>query len=75
LEEVILMGLRLKKGIDNSIFQKHFGKNIFEIFSLEKLKILLENNLISIDENNIKINNQALILANSIIKKIITAIV
>jgi len=73
LEEVILMGLRLKNGIDNSVFQKHFSKNIDEIFDLEKLQNLLKNNLILIDRNNIKITSQGLILANSVIKKVIAA--
>ena len=43
LEELILMGLRLKDGIGNETFQKHFGKNIAEIFKIEKLKNDLEN--------------------------------
>ena len=73
LEEVILMGLRLKNGIDNSVFQKHFSKNIDEIFDLAKLQNLLKNNLILIDKNNIKITSQGLILANLVIKKVIAA--
>ncbi|MES2677219.1 MAG: radical SAM family heme chaperone HemW [Pseudomonadota bacterium] len=71
LEEVILMGLRLKNGIDNAVFQKHFGKNIEQIFDLEKLENLIKNNLIIVGKNNIKISSQGLILANSIIEKII----
>ncbi|MCE3255577.1 MAG: hemN [Rickettsiaceae bacterium] len=74
LEEVILMGLRLKEGIDNQIFQKHCSKNIDEIFDLKKLEILVQNNLVEIANNNIKIPYQSLILANSIIRKIIEAI-
>ncbi len=71
LEEVILMGLRLKNGIDNQVFQKHFGKNISEIFDLKKLKPLIDNGLIFIDETNIRISSQGLILANSVIDKVI----
>lgn len=71
LEEVILMGLRLKDGIQNEVFQKHFGKNILEIFDKKKLENLIKNNLIEVNQNNIKITNQGLILANSIIAKII----
>jgi putative oxygen-independent coproporphyrinogen III oxidase len=73
LEEVILMGLRLKNGIDNQVFQKHFDKNISEIFDLKKLQTLIDNDLIFIDENNIRITNRGLILANSVIKKVIEA--
>ena len=71
LEELILMGLRLKNGIDNQVFYKHFSKNISEIFELEKLQNLIKNNLIIISQDNIKITNQGLILANSIIEKVI----
>ncbi len=74
LEEVILMGLRLKKGIDNAVFQKHFGKNIEQIFNLAKLQNLIQNKMILIDKNNIKISNQGLILANSVIAKVIKSI-
>ncbi len=73
LEELILMGLRLKNGIDNQVFYKHFSKNISEIFELEKLQNLIKNNLIIISQDNIKITNQGLILANSIIEKVIAA--
>jgi oxygen-independent coproporphyrinogen-3 oxidase len=74
LEEVILMGLRLKKGIDNQVFQKHFNKNINEIFDSQKLQTLVNNGLITFDEKNIKITDRGLIFTNSIIKKVIEAI-
>lgn len=72
LEEVILMGLRLKDGIKNTVFQKHFGKNILEIFDLGKLQPLIENNFIFINADNIKITDHGLILANLITKKILS---
>lgn len=70
LEEIILMGLRLKNGIDNSVFQKHFGKNISDIFDQKKLENLIKNNFLELNNSNIKIAPQGLILANSIIKKV-----
>jgi oxygen-independent coproporphyrinogen-3 oxidase len=71
LEEVILMGLRLKKGINNNVFEKHFGKNIEQIFNFKQLFNLVENNLIKVDKRNIKITDKGLILANSIIDKVL----
>jgi coproporphyrinogen III oxidase-like Fe-S oxidoreductase len=65
------MGLRLKDGIENKVFQRHFGKNILEIFDEKKLENLIKNNLINLNQDHIKITNQGLILANSIIAKII----
>ncbi|MFT6332084.1 MAG: oxygen-independent coproporphyrinogen-3 oxidase [Lentimonas sp.] len=74
LEEVILMGLRLKEGIKNEVFQKHFGKNISEVFDSVKLEHLIQNQLIEINQNHIKIPEKSLILANSIISKIVDSL-
>jgi putative oxygen-independent coproporphyrinogen III oxidase len=74
LEEVVLMGLRLKEGISNSVFQKHFGKNIDEIFDLEKLADLIKNEIIFIDSAVIKITPNNLVLTNSIIKRILKSV-
>ena len=74
LEEIILMGLRLKDGIDNDIFINHFNKNIIEIFDSKKILNLQKNNLIEISKKNIKITDQGRILSNSIISKLCDAI-
>jgi oxygen-independent coproporphyrinogen-3 oxidase len=71
LEEVVLMGLRLKNGIKNSTFQKNFQKNIVDIFDLEKLSSLKSLDLIYFDKNSIKITQKGRILSNSIIEKVI----
>lgn len=70
LEEIILMGLRLKNGIDDSIFQHHFGKNIAQIFDMKKLKKLEEQKLIKIG-NSIAIIDGSRLLTNAIIEKIV----
>jgi coproporphyrinogen III oxidase-like Fe-S oxidoreductase len=68
------MGLRLKEGIKNEVFQKHFGKNISEVFDSVKLEHLIQNQLIEINQNHIKIPEKSLILANSIISKIVDSL-
>ncbi len=70
LEELILSGLRLFDGIDNSVFQKHFGKNISEIFNLSKLQKLTNQDLLVLGDDSIKIPAQARLLTNSIISKV-----
>lgn len=70
LEEIILMGMRLKDGIDNQIFINHFNKNITEIFDFEKILNLQRNNLIEVSKENIKITDQGRILSNSIVSKL-----
>ena len=74
LEELILMGLRLKEGIDNIIFQQFFSKNIAEIFNFQKLQRLMDEGLIEISDKNIKISDEGRILTNAIIVKFTEAI-
>ena len=74
LEEIILMGLRLTKGIDNSIFKQYFNLNIDKIFDYNKLQILIEKEFIDITQDNIRITDKGRILTNSIILKIISSI-
>jgi putative oxygen-independent coproporphyrinogen III oxidase len=70
LEEIILMGLRLKDGIDNEIFINHFNKNITEIFDFKKISNLEKNGLIRINNQNIKITDKGRILSNGVILKL-----
>ncbi len=74
LEELILMGLRLKDGIDNKIFQQFFGKNIVEIFNFQKLQRLVDEGLIEANDKNVKITDRGRILTNAIIVKVTEAI-
>ena len=73
LEELILMGLRLRDGIDNQIFQTHFGKKLTDIFDFKKLQILASQGLIQISENQIKITESARLLTNLVIQKVCQA--
>lgn len=74
LEEIILSGLRLKKGISNEIFYKHFKKNIDQIFDYKKLETLANQKLIKLNNYSIKICANYRLLTNSIIAKICDAI-
>ena len=73
LEELILMGLRLREGIENEIFQTHFERKFTEIFDFQKLQILADQGLIEFSENQIKIPHQSRLLSNAIIKKVCEA--
>ena len=72
-EELILMGLRLKDGIDNKIFQTHFNKKLTDIFDFKKLQILANQGLIQVSENQIKITESARLLTNLVIQKVCQA--
>ncbi len=72
-QELILMGLRLIKGINQQQFRQHFGKNINEILNLKKLSDLIDQNFLKITNNNISITNKGLIFTDSIIKKVLNS--
>ena len=74
LEELILMGLRLSEGIDQSIFLRHMNRKISEIFDLKKLGFLTDEGLLSIDDSRIKISKKGFLLTNRIITKVIESI-
>jgi coproporphyrinogen III oxidase-like Fe-S oxidoreductase len=71
LEEFLLMGLRLKKGLENSDFIDNFGKNISDLIEISKLQYLIGQNLLLCDENWIKITDSGRLLTNLIIEKIV----
>ncbi len=75
VEELILMGLRLPQGINNQVFQTHFGKKLSEIFDFKKLQVLASQGLIEVGENAIKIPNHSRLLTNAIIAKVCDAVV
>jgi coproporphyrinogen III oxidase-like Fe-S oxidoreductase len=70
LEELILMGLRLREGISENVFAKTFS----EIFNQQKLEKLIGQGLIVFEKNQIKIPDSKRILTNSIIQKVCEAI-
>lgn len=73
LKEVVIMGLRLKDGIDNKVFKKFFDKNIDEIFDAKKLEFLKNNYLIDFDSNRIAVTDHGRLLSNSIINKLLNS--
>ncbi len=72
-EELILMGLRLRDGISDEIFQAHFNKKLQEIINFEKIRVLEKTGFIILSEERIKIADKSRLLSNSIIAKICEA--
>lgn len=62
-KEYMLLGLRQIDGIKISKFKEKFGDNPIYLFRNE-LKKLSDENLISVDEDNIKLTNKGIDLAN-----------
>ncbi len=71
LEEFLMMGLRLKQGINNKDFKRHFNKNILDFFDNQKLNDLKKLGLIDFSDKYIKIKEDKRIIANAVILKIL----
>lgn len=71
LEELILMGLRLNEGIDDDVFLSHFNKKLQDVINLNKLQKLVNQGLLEVTNNKIKITKQGRILTNSIINEVV----
>ena len=62
-KEFMLLGLRKIKGVDINLFKNKFGDNPIYLFRNE-LKKLTDERLLIIDDNNIRLTNKGLDLAN-----------
>ena len=62
-KEFMLLGLRLIDGVNISDFKNKFGDNPIYLFR-NQLNKLVDENLIKVDDNNIKLTNKGIDLAN-----------
>lgn len=69
-KEYMLLGLRQIDGVKISKFKERFGDNPIYIFRNE-LKKLTDENLISVDEDNIRLTNKGIDLANLVWKEFV----
>ncbi|MFC1659444.1 radical SAM family heme chaperone HemW [Pseudomonadota bacterium] len=73
LEEFLLMGLRLNKGIGNYEFSNYITEDLFRIINKNKLQKCIKNGLISIDKKNssIKATRKGFLLLNTTLQKLL----
>ncbi|MDD2839560.1 MAG: radical SAM family heme chaperone HemW [Rickettsiales bacterium] len=72
IEEFILMGLRIKDGIDITNLQKNIKcESFYDILDKKNVDFLVKNHFIKANDNKIKINKNSFILLNSIIEKVL----
>ena len=69
-KEFMLLGLRKIKGVDINLFKNKFGDNPIYLFRNE-LKKLTDERLLIIDDNNIRLTNKGLDLANLVWKEFV----
>ena len=63
MNEYMMLGLRKINGVNLKAFQIKFGENALEVFN-KKITKLLEENLVQINSDNIRLTNKGLDLAN-----------
>lgn len=71
-EELLLMGLRLNRGIDKQQFQNNCGLAFNKAVNLEKLSRLQQEQLIINTEHNLKATPQGRLVLNYIIEELAT---
>lgn len=69
-EELLLMGLRLNRGIDKQQFERNCGLPFNEIVNAKKLSRLQQEQLIIDTENNIRATPQGRLVLNYIIEEL-----
>lgn len=74
LEELILTALRTNNGLSNDILKNHNFLDLRTIFDYRKLLKIKKNNMISLEDDSIKIAKDYRFLANSVIFKVANAI-
>lgn len=70
-EELIIMGLRLKDGINKARFFDICNIEFDNFINQEKLQKLIEKKLVSSDKNNFKTTTSGVVLTNFIIKELL----
>ncbi len=72
IEEFVLMGLRIRSGIELKNLQKNIKcDSLYDILNRKNIDILANNGLLINSPNNIRITKNGIMLLNSIIEKIL----
>ncbi len=72
IEEFVLMGLRIRSGIELKNLQKNIKcDSLYDILNRKNIDILANNGLLINSPNNIRITKNGIMLLNSIIEKVL----
>ncbi len=64
--EMLMMGIRLKKGMNLDLFQETFHQSFLEVYG-DKIRPLLQKNLVEIDDHYFRCSKQGYEIMNSIL--------
>jgi oxygen-independent coproporphyrinogen-3 oxidase len=71
-EELVIMGLRIRDGINRKAFFEACGLNLFDFLSKNKTKKLAELNLLCYDDDNIKLTDKGFLVLDQIILELLS---
>lgn len=69
-DEFMLFGMRMLDGVDIAVFKQKFGKNPIYLYK-DKLNELVEEGLVVVDLNHIRLTNKGLDLANLVFEEFV----
>lgn len=69
-DEFMLLGMRMLDGVDIAVFKQKFGKNPIYLYK-DKLNELVEEGLVVVDLNHIRLTNKGLDLANLVFEEFV----
>ena len=72
VEEILIMGLRTKYGIDLAETQRRFGIDILEYCDVDKIKMFENQGLLLINNQRMVLTYEGLKILDSILAKILT---
>ena len=71
VEEILIMGLRTKYGINIDDIKKRFNFNIIDYLNIDKINLLKNKNYINFSDNILVLTESGLIILDSIINMIL----
>ncbi|MBL6785775.1 MAG: radical SAM family heme chaperone HemW [Rickettsiales bacterium] len=72
IDEYIMMGLRLRKGININDFNTRFKVNFFENINIKNYRILINDDFLKFENNHVRITQKNLKLINNILSQLLS---
>lgn len=69
--EMLLLGLRLKEGMNTLMFENLTGQKIEEFVNVDKLKMFLHEGFLEIDNHNLRLTEKSYHLLNQIVEDLL----
>ena len=71
IKEILIMGLRLTKGINIEIFKQKLAMDFYDCINQQNLQMLLDEKMLEFNHNQLRVTPKYFLLTNSIINQLI----